>query len=165
MHTIDFSENLMIDLWVDKIYKFLEEKVALPVNDFLAKKLYFKALAQGAKLQNLRRHGIMNQDTIEIANSISDLTTSNYFSLSHPMITIPVIEAMDIHTKCARENPSIQMIGKLKQDLRGLQTLRDRYGIIRYRYTSLIENVEEFVSFQDNIMQKVGPMNIYNGGK
>lgn len=150
-----------IDNTYNRIIKMLNHNVTTPTADNQSKKLYFYAIAQGAKLQFLRRNEWSDPLlSLELANNISSLVESDLYSICHAMIFVSVLEATRIHIETIVQVPTLELIERLKQDLKGLEIMATRHAILRMRYSEFIKKLQDQIAFHDEVFKNVVPLSI-----
>lgn len=164
-HLIDDADIDMIDqIAYDHIFCSLEERVSkndMPMITASSRKIYLFALVQGAKIQKLRTLNIpINDLHLQIANSITELVSCNYFTICNCWISTALKEAATIHLNYLEIEPSIDVIDKLNKDLKGLRIMSDRYAMIRTLYGNFIRELEDRTSLSERIFSTVGDLAI-----
>jgi len=158
LNDLDCIDNMLV-----RIINYMDRNVngRVPLPDAISKKLYFFAIAQGAKLQIMKERDADKDQLLQIANSIADVTMSEYFPVCHCMIAISVMEAAFVHAKLLSESPSRELIERLRQDYNGIVTISQRNLVIRMRYGDYISKLESLIAFHDDVFQKVSPLSIF----
>jgi hypothetical protein len=158
---IDYNDPAQID----DLYRYIFSKLdllahCLPVPSIASKKIYLTAIAQGIKIQILKKRNADIAEMLPFADCISELIANEYFSLCHGLITVAIMEAAEVHMKVIHESPTKELMARLKEDLRGLMIMRERHEVVQVMYDRAIQTVRDFVRFNDNVFESVGDFGI-----
>jgi hypothetical protein len=106
-------------------------------------------IAQGMKLQYYCKNGYLNNDImLATANSLSDLVLSEHFIFCTQVVSTALVEAANVQMKIMVQD-QVNLLDKLKLDLRGLQILADRYEIVNKWYGESMTSLFKFIQLQE----------------
>jgi len=136
-----------IDILVRELSAIIDKNFGLlPTANLEIKRLQYLIIAQAVKLLCIKNAGILPDiTTLNIANSIANMTKSQYFPLCSSFTAPALIEAANVHMKFLLDGFNQTLVSQLKQEYLALKILSDRYDLVMIRYGNFIQGIEQII--------------------
>jgi hypothetical protein len=146
----------------DKVLVYLDS-LELPPTVRVARRIYVMLLSEGLKIQKLRERQVpINNEYLDYARKITKLVSEEYFSICQGAVAIALKESSLVYMELLEQTPSTEFVENLKENLRGLNILSERHGLIRNRYYDFITSIKQRVELHDIVQSSIGTLSILN---
>jgi hypothetical protein len=139
--------NDVVQIVDEQLLQFLPILVklgeVLPSRSLHSQKLTFELLSLGVKLWYYKSSNLMDENTLQFANSVTEITMSDYFAICPPFVCSVVIEAAIVHAHFVETK--IELIDYLIKDFRALKVMGERHEIASRRNESFMEGLEQLI--------------------